>query len=134
MFDSCGRPSRRLVVSTPSRPPPTNSIAWSRSMRARLEPRASGELVGELGLAPCDVRAQLLVDRVVDRRRLVVGQPLLPDRVGALRRVEPPLVAPLLAAGVGGDRRPVERLLEVRERVGRAEEVHARLLLAERVE
>src|SRR5690349_24709525 len=96
MFDSCGRPSRRIVVSTPSRPPRTNSIAWSRSMRVRLGPPASGELVGELGLSPRDVRAQLLVDGVVDRRGLVVGEPLLPDRVGPLRRVESALVAPLL--------------------------------------
>ena len=40
-----------------------------------------------LALAPRHVIAQSFIDSRVDRRRLILGQRLFPDSIGALRRV-----------------------------------------------
>ena len=123
----CSRAGRRARATSLMPPGPVatcRSTAKARSMDCTAghgsdQPISSGISA----LRRVTNVAQLLVDRVVDRRRLVLGQRALPDRVGPLRGVEPALLEPLLVAGVVGHRRAVEGVLEVGERVRRAEEV-----------
>src|SRR4051794_2938660 len=81
--------------------------------------------VRERPLAAGDEVEQRLVHGRVDGRRLVLREPLPPRRACPLRRVQPALLQPLLVAVVIGGRRPVERGLEVPERVRVAHEVVA---------
>src|SRR5919198_156660 len=90
--------------------------------------------VGKCRLSPSDEVAERLVDARVDQWRLVLGEHLLPDPVGALRRVERAVLLPLLEAVVVGYRTPIKGRLEVRERVRGAEEVLTGPVLADGVE
>ncbi len=67
----------------------------------------------------------------VDGRRLVFGEHLLPELVGALRSIEAAFRLPLLDGVVVGDGRAIERRLEIGLRVRAAEEVAARRDLVE---
>src|SRR4051794_41882762 len=81
--------------------------------------------VGEARFALVHPRQGLLVDAVVQRRLLVLGEALLPATVRALRRVEPAVDLPLLERVIVRQLRPPERILEVGQGVGRAQEVLA---------
>src|SRR6185503_6833557 len=73
--------------------------------------------VRETALALLGPREQLFVDRLVERRLLVLGQALLPADIGSLRRVECAVQLPLLEAVVVRQLRSPERVLEVGQRV-----------------
>src|SRR4029077_6184675 len=104
---------------------------------ARRRTRAAARLdvrVGEGRLAARDVLEQRLIDRGVQRRRLVLGELLLPECVGARGHVPGALRLPLLDAVVVGERGAVEGGLEVGLGVRAAEEVFAGADLADGIE
>src|SRR6476660_5357611 len=78
-----------------------------------------------LGGAALDELGELGRDRVVERRRLELGQDPLPDLVRACRRVAGPLLGPLAEVGPVGDQRLVEGGAIAGERVVVAEEMAA---------
>src|SRR3954467_4081068 len=82
--------------------------------------------VGEARLALVHPRHELLVDAVVERRSLVFSEALLPASVRALGGIKPAVDLPLLKGVVVGQLRTPERVLEVGQRVRRAEEMLAR--------
>src|SRR5687768_14106754 len=90
--------------------------------------------IGEGRLPLRDELLEGLVDPLVDRRRLVLAEQPLPDRVGPLGGVETAVLLPLLEAVVVRRLGSVERVLEVRERVRRTEEVLAGPVRDDRVE
>src|SRR3954447_14190700 len=90
--------------------------------------------VGEARLALVHPRHELLVDAVVERRLLVPSQALLPATVRALSGIEAAVDLPLLEGVVVRQLRPPERVLEVGQRVGGAQEMLARAATEHRVE
>src|SRR4051794_22624160 len=90
--------------------------------------------VGHRRLALSDEVVEGLVEAGVDRRRLVLAEHPLPDRVRPLGRVLAAVLQPLLEAVVVGDLAPIEGCFEVRERVGGPEEVLTRPVLEDRVD
>ena len=79
-----------------------------------------------LALSPLDEGVQRLGPARVERRRLVLGEELLPDAVRPLRGGPRAVLLPRLEVPPVGQERLVERGLVARERVRRAEEVPAR--------
>src|SRR5687768_16873695 len=78
--------------------------------------------VGEARPPPLDPVEQLLVDALVERRLFVLGQPALPRRIRARRGVVGSVQLPLFEAVVVRQLGSPERVLEVGQRVRRAEE------------
>src|SRR5437899_6563003 len=79
--------------------------------------RSSDVRIGEARPAPLQPVEELLVDRLVEGRHLVLGQAALPAPVRALGGIEPAIELPLLEAVVVRDLGAPERVLEVRQGV-----------------
>ena len=90
--------------------------------------------IGEARLAAVHPVDELVVDPLVERRHLVLGQAALPAQVRPLRGIEPAVELPLLEAVVVRDLGAPEGVLEVGQGVRRAEEVLARSAGEHRVE
>ena len=83
-----------LSTTTTERPPRASSRATAEPITpAPITMASTATQANSSGISARragDELAQLLVDGVVDRRRLVGGEALLPDAVGALGGVERP--------------------------------------------
>src|SRR5579871_380731 len=90
--------------------------------------------VAELDASAIDEFTQLRLDRIVDRRTLVVGQRLAPDLARARRRVTGAALGPAVEILRRGEQRAVEALAKTLERVRGPEEVPAGPDLDVRVE
>src|SRR5262245_23131874 len=102
-------------------------LADAHSSRSR---RSIAKLLAATG----DVLTQLLPDRAVERRGLVLGQPLLEDLARPRRGVLGPGPHPPLVVLRRGQQRPVETGTEPLHRVGGAEEMAAVAYLVMSVE
>src|SRR5262249_5811285 len=124
------RPSRRPA---PARLPSSSAAmkTFIASMRSILR---SVPHVADGGFLAGDEILQRLVDRGIDRRRLVAPEHAAELLMGALGRGLLAGIAPLLEGIVVGDGGIPERGLVVLERMGAAEEMLARPDLAEGVE
>src|SRR6266480_2728525 len=131
------RPSRTCICARwcSCRPPRPPRRAHGRARAAPVPDArlaAVGPDPGDLDvrvrkrrLAALDVVEQRFVHRRIERRRFVLLELALPQGVGALRHVLAAFRFPLLDAVVVGERRAVERRLEVRLCVRAAEEMLA---------
>src|SRR5688572_15064113 len=97
----------------------------SRARISRYAFRQLREGVRHGGLLPFHKIPQRLVDGLVERRRLIFGEPLLPDGIGALLSRFLAFCKPLLEGVVVRDEGAVERDLEVLLRMLAAEIVRA---------
>src|SRR4051794_39791503 len=121
---ACTMPGRsgQMIVSTNSFP--AAPAAGDRDIWLLLEV-CRRDSVAELGPTSRDVRRELLTDRVVQRRRLVVGEDLAVDVAGPGGRVVAAVAGPALEVLRRRQDRPVEAVTEPLERVHRAEEMAA---------
>src|SRR5436305_8563338 len=88
--------------------------------------RTSIPRVGRLGFRSRDEVAERLVDGRVERRRLIFGEPLLPQGVGAPSRVFRTRRLPFLERFVVGEFAVPECALIIGHRMRAAEEMRAR--------
>src|SRR5579863_51158 len=105
-------------------------------MLAHFPPFAPGSdvRVREGSLAAIHIIVESLIHPRIERRRLVLGELLFPQAVGALDHVPGALRLPLLDTVVIGERRAVEGGLEIGLGVCTAEEVLARPDLTDGIE